>query len=44
VPLREVRCVLRGPAGVRVGLIDGTEVPVSATHLARFEAALAACR
>ena len=44
VPLREVRCVLRGPAGVRVGLVDGTEVPVSATYLARLDAALAACR
>jgi two-component system, LytTR family, response regulator len=41
VPLREVRCVLRGPAGARVGLVDGAEVPVSATYLARLEAALA---
>ena len=44
VPLREVRCVLRGPAGVRVVLVDGGEVPVSATYLARLEAALAAWR
>jgi two-component system LytT family response regulator len=44
VPLREVRCVLRGSAGVRVMLVDGAEVPVSATYLARFEAALAAGR
>jgi two-component system LytT family response regulator len=44
VPLREVRSVLRGPAGVRVALADGAEVPVSATYLARLEAALAACR
>lgn len=42
VPLREVRSVLRGPAGVRLELVDGTEVPVSATYLARLEAALAA--
>jgi DNA-binding LytR/AlgR family response regulator len=42
VPLREVRCVLRGPAGARVRLADGAEVPVSATYLARLEAALAA--
>ncbi|MGH9885280.1 MAG: LytR/AlgR family response regulator transcription factor [bacterium] len=44
VPLREVRCVLRGPAGVRVALVDGAEVPVGATYLARLDAALAAWR
>jgi DNA-binding LytR/AlgR family response regulator len=42
VPLREVRSVVRGAAGARVRLADGTEVPVSAAHLARLEAALAA--
>jgi two-component system LytT family response regulator len=44
VPLREVRSVLRGLAGVRVELVNGTEVAVSATYLPRLEAALAACR
>lgn len=42
VPLREVQCLLRGPAGARVRLADGAEVPVSVTYLARLEAALAA--
>jgi two-component system LytT family response regulator len=35
VPVREVRSLLRAPA--RICLADGSEVPVSASHLARLE-------